>query len=80
MYKFVLEKITAELAKCSLGTESSANTMSTFAAAFLFLNLAAMTGVCLFNSQFHGTLTDWFVGKGAPREEPDALYQSNIGK
>ncbi|KAL2871046.1 FTFMHR domain-containing protein [Aspergillus lucknowensis] len=40
----VLEKITADLTKCSVGVENTMGTMSTFAAAFLFLNLAAMTG------------------------------------
>lgn len=44
-YQFVLEKLTAELAMCSVGTESSGNAMSAFAAAALFLNLAALTGV-----------------------------------
>ncbi|KAL3495359.1 hypothetical protein BJX62DRAFT_195850 [Aspergillus germanicus] len=43
-FSFVLEKITAELTKCSVGVESTMGTMNTFAAAFLFLNLAAMTG------------------------------------
>ncbi|KAB8200693.1 Zinc finger C2H2 type [Aspergillus parasiticus SU-1] len=43
-FTFVLEKLTAELAMCSVGTESSANAMSAFAAAALFLNLAALTG------------------------------------
>jgi hypothetical protein len=41
----VLDKITGELAKCAAGSETSVGTVSTFAAAFLFLNLAAMTGV-----------------------------------
>jgi hypothetical protein len=45
--QFVLEKITTELTKCSVGVESTMGTMNTFAAAFLFLNLAAMTGVRL---------------------------------
>ncbi|KAL4922762.1 hypothetical protein BDW62DRAFT_215720 [Aspergillus aurantiobrunneus] len=43
-FSFVLEKITAELAKCSVGVEDTMGTINTFAAAFLFLNLAAMTG------------------------------------
>ncbi|KAL4752379.1 hypothetical protein BDW72DRAFT_72603 [Aspergillus terricola var. indicus] len=43
-FSFVLERITADLAKCSVGVESTLDTMNTFAAAFLFLNLAAMTG------------------------------------
>ncbi|KAL3478797.1 hypothetical protein BJX99DRAFT_269024 [Aspergillus californicus] len=43
-FSFALEKITAELAKCSVGIENTMGTMNTFAAAFLFLNLAAMTG------------------------------------
>ncbi|PWY82930.1 hypothetical protein BO70DRAFT_428993 [Aspergillus heteromorphus CBS 117.55] len=43
-FYFMLESITADLAKCSVGVEGSLATMSTFAAAFLFLNLAAMTG------------------------------------
>ncbi|KAL2826784.1 hypothetical protein BDW59DRAFT_144683 [Aspergillus cavernicola] len=43
-FSVALEKITAELAKCSIGVENTMGTMNTFAAAFLFLNLAAMTG------------------------------------
>ncbi|KAL4789473.1 hypothetical protein BDV19DRAFT_25215 [Aspergillus venezuelensis] len=43
-FSFVLEKITADLAKCSVGVENTMGTMNTFAAAFLFLNLAAITG------------------------------------
>ncbi|PYI04968.1 C2H2 type zinc finger domain protein [Aspergillus sclerotiicarbonarius CBS 121057] len=43
-FPFMLESITADLAKCSVGVESPFPTISTFAAAFLFLNLAAMTG------------------------------------
>ncbi|KAA8648555.1 FTFMHR domain-containing protein [Aspergillus tanneri] len=43
-FSYVLEKLTGELAKCSLGTESAENTMSIFAAVFLFLHLAAMAG------------------------------------
>ncbi|KAE8353144.1 hypothetical protein BDV28DRAFT_113119 [Aspergillus coremiiformis] len=43
-FAFVLEKLIAELARCSVGTESPGNTMSAFAAALLFLNLAALTG------------------------------------
>ncbi|GKZ24011.1 hypothetical protein AbraIFM66951_010264 [Aspergillus brasiliensis] len=43
-FSFMLECITADLAKCSVGVEGSLSTISTFAAAFLFLNLAAMTG------------------------------------
>jgi hypothetical protein len=41
----MLEKITAELAKCTMGVESPASAMSIFATAFLFLNLAVLTGV-----------------------------------
>lgn len=41
----MLESVTADLSKCSVGVEGSLSTVSTFAAAFLFLNLAAMTGV-----------------------------------
>ncbi|GLA60317.1 hypothetical protein AtubIFM54640_000766 [Aspergillus tubingensis] len=43
-FSSTLGSITAELAKCSVGVEGSLSTVSTFAAAFLFLNLAAMTG------------------------------------
>ncbi|PWY85398.1 C2H2 type zinc finger domain protein [Aspergillus eucalypticola CBS 122712] len=43
-FSSMLGSITAELAKCSVGVEGSLSTVSTFAAAFLFLNLAAMTG------------------------------------
>ncbi|KAE8163484.1 hypothetical protein BDV40DRAFT_299420 [Aspergillus tamarii] len=43
-FTFVLEKLTAELAMCSIDTGSPRNTMSAFAAAALFLNLAALTG------------------------------------
>ncbi|RAL00381.1 FTFMHR domain-containing protein [Aspergillus ibericus CBS 121593] len=43
-FPFMLESITADLAKCSVGVEGPLSTISTFAAAFLFLNLAAMTG------------------------------------
>ncbi|PYI00162.1 hypothetical protein BO71DRAFT_312245 [Aspergillus ellipticus CBS 707.79] len=43
-FSTMLESVTADLAKCSVGVEGSLGTMSTFATAFLFLNLAAMTG------------------------------------
>ncbi|KAL4911313.1 hypothetical protein BDW74DRAFT_7510 [Aspergillus multicolor] len=43
-FSYVLERITADLARCSVGVENTLGTMNTFAAAFLFLNLAAMTG------------------------------------
>ncbi|KAE8374052.1 hypothetical protein BDV26DRAFT_296387 [Aspergillus bertholletiae] len=43
-FTFVLEKLTAELATCSVDAEGSRNTLSAFAAAVLFLNLAALTG------------------------------------
>ncbi|KAB8232219.1 FTFMHR domain-containing protein [Aspergillus alliaceus] len=43
-FTFVLEKLSAEMARCSVGTESLGSTMSAFAAAILFLNLAALTG------------------------------------
>ncbi|GES61546.1 C2H2 type zinc finger domain protein [Aspergillus terreus] len=43
-FSSVLERITTDLNKCAVGAENAINTMSTFAAAFLFLNLAAMTG------------------------------------
>jgi hypothetical protein len=41
----MLEKVTADLAKCTMGAESPASAMSIFATAFLFLNLAVLTGV-----------------------------------
>ena len=37
--------MTETLASCSVGSESPLGTLSTFAAVFLFVNLAAMTGV-----------------------------------
>lgn len=40
-----LERISSELAKCAIGNETSTGFVSTFAAALLMLNLAAMTGV-----------------------------------
>ncbi|PYH41409.1 FTFMHR domain-containing protein [Aspergillus saccharolyticus JOP 1030-1] len=43
-FQLMLERITTDLAKCSVGVENSVSTVSTFAACFLFLNLAAMTG------------------------------------
>ncbi|KAJ5678289.1 uncharacterized protein N7477_003922 [Penicillium maclennaniae] len=42
-FTFVLEKITADLARCTMGVESPASAMSIFATAFLFLNLAVLT-------------------------------------
>lgn len=75
--QFVLDKITADLAKCSVGTEDTMNTMNTFAAAFLFLNLAAMTGVgqiplsCLFP-------LIW-IGKRPFGAIADALCQPHVG-
>lgn len=38
-----------DLARCTMGIETPAHTMSTFATAFLFLNLAVMTGVYCFH-------------------------------
>ena len=49
-FQHMLEKVTAELAKCTMGVESPASTMSIFTTAFLFLNLAVLTGVCLLAS------------------------------
>lgn len=43
-FMFVHGRVTTELAKCSIGSESPLGTMSTFATTLLFLNLAAMTG------------------------------------
>ncbi|RJE25115.1 hypothetical protein PHISCL_02521 [Aspergillus sclerotialis] len=43
-FQFVLEKMTETMASCSVGSESPLSTLSTLAAAFLFVNLAAMTG------------------------------------
>lgn len=40
-----LERISSELAKCAIGNETPTGVVSTFAAALLTLNLAAMTGV-----------------------------------
>lgn len=40
-----LERISSELAQCAIGNETSTGVISTFAAALLMLNLAAMTGV-----------------------------------
>ncbi|OJJ47729.1 hypothetical protein ASPZODRAFT_94492 [Penicilliopsis zonata CBS 506.65] len=40
----VLDKLTVELTRCSLGANHPIDTMSTFAAALLFLHLAALTG------------------------------------
>lgn len=45
--QFILDRVTADLAKSSIGNESPLSTISTFATTFLFLNLAAMTGVRL---------------------------------
>lgn len=41
----MLERVTADLAKCTMGVESPSSTISIFATAFLFLNLAVLTGV-----------------------------------
>ncbi|KAJ5586892.1 uncharacterized protein N7459_002657 [Penicillium hispanicum] len=43
-FTLVLDKVTSELAKCTMGVETSAATISIFATAFLFLNLAVLTG------------------------------------
>ncbi|RAL09836.1 FTFMHR domain-containing protein [Aspergillus homomorphus CBS 101889] len=43
-FSLMLERLTVDLAKCSVGVENSVCTVSTFAACFIFLNLAAMTG------------------------------------
>lgn len=43
-FMFVHGRVTTELSKCSIGSESPLGTMSTFATTLLFLNLAAMTG------------------------------------
>lgn len=42
-----VERITSDLAKCAVGNDSAVGIMATFAAAFLTLNLAAMTGVSI---------------------------------
>jgi len=41
----VLDKVTVEFARCSLGLENAANNMTLFATALLLLNLAGLTGV-----------------------------------
>ncbi|KAJ5085921.1 hypothetical protein N7532_010692 [Penicillium argentinense] len=43
-FSYVLEKVTADLARCTMGVESPSSTISIFATAFLFLNLAVLTG------------------------------------
>ncbi|PWY95530.1 hypothetical protein BO94DRAFT_562225 [Aspergillus sclerotioniger CBS 115572] len=43
-FSFMLENVTADLAKCSVGVEGTLSTISTFATALLVLNLAALTG------------------------------------
>ncbi|KAJ5654490.1 transcriptional regulator family: C2H2 zinc finger and Fungal Specific TF [Penicillium lividum] len=43
-FTHMLENITSELARCTVGGESPANTVSIYATAFLFLNLAVLTG------------------------------------
>lgn len=43
-FSFVLGRVTADLARCSVGIEDPLDAISTFATALLFLNLAAMTG------------------------------------
>lgn len=43
-FSFVLGRVTADLAKCSIGVDNPSDAVSTFATALLFLNLAAMTG------------------------------------
>lgn len=44
-FTYSLEKISTDLAKCAIGNETPAGIVSIFAAAFLMLNLATMTGV-----------------------------------
>lgn len=46
-YTHTQQKLAAELERCTIGVESSANVMSTFSTVFLFLNLAILTGVGL---------------------------------
>jgi hypothetical protein len=41
----VLDKVAVECARCSLGLENAASTMTLFATALLLLNLAGLTGV-----------------------------------
>lgn len=41
----MLDIVTADLAKCTMGVETPSATMSIIATAFLFLNLAVLTGV-----------------------------------
>lgn len=43
-FPFVLGRVTAELGRCFTGNETLLETMSAYATALLFLNLAAMTG------------------------------------
>lgn len=49
-FPFILEKISGELSKCAVGSANLASILSTFAAASLMLNLAAMTGVSKYAS------------------------------
>ncbi|KAJ6144348.1 transcriptional regulator family: C2H2 zinc finger and Fungal Specific TF [Penicillium chermesinum] len=43
-FKHMLEKVTVDLTRCTMGTSNPADTVSTLATAFLFLNLAVLTG------------------------------------
>lgn len=69
----MLERVTADLAKCTMGVESPSSTMSIFATAFLFLNLAVLTGVWI-SFLVPGNLhTNTFTGQDTFRTVPNAL-------
>ena len=76
----MLEKVTADLAKCTMGVESPASAMSIFATAFLFLNLAVLTGVGVTSCPPLLLKTNPSIGETSSGTMSDALCESHVGK
>jgi hypothetical protein len=69
----MLEMVMADLAKCTMGVESPSSTISIFATAFLFLNLAVLTGVRISFLPCEKLKTNESTGQDTFRTVPDAL-------
>ena len=79
-FTHVMEKITAELSKCSMGVETPSNVVSIFGTAFLFLNLAVLTGVSGASFQTTYFSTNYSTGDISFRAMSDALCKPDVGE
>lgn len=78
----VLENVTSEFSRCSLGLDNSTGTVTMLATALLLLELAGLTGVCPSLSWLNGFTsnphlhTEWDISRNVPA----SLYQHHVCK